>query len=132
MDFSGWLLAFLPRVLVAIIMILCIAYVTRFAPENRVALATAISFTGVGAGILISSSILPYLLKFGVEWAWAGSAFLDFLLLSWFMSWRGAPNLEVPPPRTIEKTKVIKQWMEISNCPSFIFYWANSSFYLLG
>ena len=83
-------------VLVAIIMILCIAYVTRFAPENRVALATSISFTGVGAGILISSSILPYLLKFGIEWAWTGSAFIGLLAtIVGLWSWRGAPNLEV-------------------------------------
>mgnify|MGYP001290995314 CR=1 FL=1 len=83
-------------VLVAIIMILCIAYVTRFAPENRVALATSISFTGVGAGILISSSILPYLLRFGLEWAWAGSAFIGLIAtIVGLWCWRGAPNLEV-------------------------------------
>ena len=83
-------------VLVAIIMILCIAYVTRFAPENRVALATSISFAGVGAGILISSSILPYLLKFGLQWAWAGSAFIGLVATTvGLWSWKGAPNLEV-------------------------------------
>ena len=83
-------------VLVAIIMILCIAYVTRFAPENRIALATAISFTGVGVGILISSSILPYLLKFGIEWAWTGSAFIGLLAtIVGLWSWRGAPNLSL-------------------------------------
>ena len=93
-------------VLVAIIMILCIAYVTRFAPENRVALATSISFTGVGAGILISSSILPYLLRFGLEWAWAGSAFIGLIAtIVGLWCWRGAPNLEV----SISLTNVTQQ-----------------------
>ena len=93
-------------VLVAIIMILCIAYVTRFAPENRVALATSISFTGVGAGILISSSILPYLLRFGLEWAWAGSAFIGLVAtIVGLWCWRGAPNLEV----SISLTNVSQQ-----------------------
>ena len=82
-------------VLVAIIMILCIAYVTKFAPRNRLALATSISFTGVGAGILISSSILPFLLKFGLEWAWAGSGFIGlFATIVGLWCWRDAPNLE--------------------------------------
>lgn len=82
-------------VLVAIIMILCIAYVTAVAPRNRLALATSISFTGVGAGILISSSILPHLLKFGLEWAWAGSAFIGLVAtIVGLWCWRGAPNLE--------------------------------------
>ena len=82
-------------VLVAIIMILCIAYVTKFAPRNRLALATSISFTGVGAGVLISSSILPFLLKFGLEWAWAGSAFIGLVAtIVGLWCWRGAPNLE--------------------------------------
>ena len=90
----------------AIIMILCIAYVTRFAPENRVALATSISFTGVGAGILISSSILPYLLRFGLEWAWAGSAFIGLIAtIVGLWCWRGAPNLEV----SISLTNVSQQ-----------------------
>ena len=93
-------------VLVAIIMILCIAYVTRFAPENRVALATSISFTGVGAGILISSSILPYLLRFGLEWVWAGSAFIGLITtIVGLWCWRGAPNLEV----SISLTNVSQQ-----------------------
>ena len=72
-------------------MILCIAYVTRFTQRIGL-LATTISFTGVGAGILISSSILPYLLKFGVEWAWAGA--VGFATILGFLVLEGAPNLE--------------------------------------
>ena len=55
-------------VLVAIIMILCIAYVTRFAPENRVALYIYQFYRGRSRYSNIVLNI-AYLLKFGVEWA---------------------------------------------------------------
>jgi MFS family permease len=46
-------------VIVAIIMILSIAYATRFAPKHRIALATSMGFMGVGLGIFFSSAVLP-------------------------------------------------------------------------
>tara|TARA_Y100000588_G_C14204410_1_gene903982 strand:+ start:159 stop:1001 length:843 start_codon:yes stop_codon:yes gene_type:complete len=76
-------------------MILCISYVTRYAPNERVAMATAISFTGVGVGILFSASILPHLLKYGVAWGWSGSALIGaFATFIGLWAWNGAPALE--------------------------------------
>lgn len=84
-------------ILVAVMMVLGIAYVTRFAPPERTALATSISFTGVGMGIFFSAAGLPWLLELGLAWAWGGSAVVGALgvgLGLW--AWSGAPRLEPP------------------------------------
>ena len=121
-------------VLVAIIMILCISYVTRFAPANKVALATSISFTGVGAGILFSSAILPQLLEFGLVWGWAGSAGIGVVAtLVGLWAWRGAPNLKHTSSSYLScRTQVINNWPKINNRSGVILYWPYSAFYLLG
>ncbi len=84
-------------IIVAVMMVLGIAYVTRFAPPGRTALATSISFTGVGMGIFFSAAGLPWLLELGLAWAWGGSAVVGTLgvgLGLW--AWSGAPRLEPP------------------------------------
>ena len=122
-------------VLVAIIMILCISYVTRFAPANKVALATSISFTGVGAGILFSSAILPQLLEFGLAWGWTGSAGIGVVAtLVGLWAWRGAPNLEhtsssypvVEPKLSItgQKLIIVQALFSIGLIPHSI-YWVD-------
>jgi predicted MFS family arabinose efflux permease len=98
---------FLVGVIVAIMMVLGIAYVTRFAPPGRTALATSIAFTGVGMGIFFSAAGLPWLLELGLAWAWGGSAMVGVLGAAMgFWAWAGAPRLEDPanaaadiPPR---------------------------------
>lgn len=83
-------------ILVAAIMILCISYVTRYAPRNKIAMATGISFTGVGMGIFFSAAILPHLLEYGVAWGWAGSASIGTLAtLVGLWAWHGAPSLYI-------------------------------------
>ena len=63
-------------IIVAIIMILSIAYVTRFAPKHRIALATSIGTMGVGLGIFFSSAVLPAFLAYGIIWGWISSAII--------------------------------------------------------
>jgi predicted MFS family arabinose efflux permease len=84
-------------VIVAVMMVLGISYVTRFAPPRRTALATSIAFTGVGMGIFFSAAGLPWLLERGLEWAWGGSAVVGaFGAAMGFWAWAGAPRLEEP------------------------------------
>lgn len=82
-------------VIVAVMMVLGIAYVTRYAPPGRTALATSIAFTGVGMGIFFSAAGLPWLLELGLAWAWGGSALVGaFGVTLGFWAWSGAPRLE--------------------------------------
>jgi predicted MFS family arabinose efflux permease len=84
-------------IIVAVMMILGVAYVTRFAPPGRTALATSIAFTGVGMGIFFSAAGLPWLLDHGLAWAWGGSAAVGALGTALgFWAWHGAPRLEAP------------------------------------
>lgn len=88
---------FLVGIIVAVMMVLGVAYVTRFAPPGRTALATSIAFTGVGMGIFFSAAGLPWLLELGLAWAWGGSAFVGLLGAAMgFWAWHGAPRLETP------------------------------------
>ena len=82
-------------IVVAVSMVLGISYVTRFAPPERVALATSIAFTGVGLGIFFSAAGLPWLLERGIAWAWGGAALVGAVGAAvGFWAWAGAPRLD--------------------------------------
>jgi MFS family permease len=84
-------------IIVAVMMILGISYVTRFAPRDRIAQATSIAFTGVGMGIFFSAAGLPWLLERGLAWAWGGSAVVGAVGTAvGLWAWAGAPRLEEP------------------------------------
>lgn len=87
----------------AVLMILSISYVTRMAPPGRTGQATAIAFTGVGIGILLSSIALPWLLERGLSWAWSGTATVGGLVLCvGLWAWNAAPALAPPGRITTE------------------------------
>ncbi|MGE3932714.1 MAG: YbfB/YjiJ family MFS transporter [Rhodospirillaceae bacterium] len=65
---------FLVGVAVAVMMIYALAVVTRAAPPARLGAATGIVFTGVGAGILLAGTLVPWLLETSLAAAWAGLA----------------------------------------------------------
>ena len=95
----AWLAAWrlLLGIIVAVMMILGVSYVTRYAPPGRIALATSIAFTGVGIGIFFSAAGLPWLLERGMAWGWGGSAVVGGLGAAvGFWAWSGAPRLETP------------------------------------
>ena len=52
--------------IVGVMMIYCLAIATRHAPPGKLGAATGIVYTGVGIGILLSGSLIPWLLKFGI------------------------------------------------------------------
>ena len=90
---ASWRL--LVGIVVAVMMILGISYVTRFAPPDRVARATSIAFSGVGLGIFFSAVGLPFLLEAGVAAGWAGAAAVGAVATGiGLWAWSGAPRLE--------------------------------------
>ena len=63
-------------------MIYCLAIATRFAPKGKLGAATGIVYTGVGIGIFLSGSLIPWLLSFSLAIAWLGIASIGFLAFS--------------------------------------------------
>jgi MFS family permease len=91
-------------IIVSIIMILSISYVTRFAPTNRIAIATSIGTMGVGIGIFFSAVILPTLLIYGIAWGWVGSAVIGALATCiGFWAWHKAPILNAADIKSIRQ-----------------------------
>gem|GEM_PF-353299 len=58
--------------IVGAMMIYCLAIATRFAPTGKLGAATGIVYTGVGIGILLSGSLVPWLLSHSLATAWTG------------------------------------------------------------
>lgn len=72
--------------LVGIMMIYCLAIATRFAPKGKLGAATGIVYTGVGIGIFLSGSLIPWLLSFSLAIAWLGIAsigLIAFMVAFW-------------------------------------------------
>ena len=59
---------------VGVMMIYCLAIATRYAPAGRLGAATGITYTGVGVGILLAGTLVPWLLDHGLAAAWTGIA----------------------------------------------------------
>ena len=57
-----------------LVMVQGLALTTAVAPDNQRPVATGLMLSGVGAGIFFSGILVPWLLKYGVFWAWAGIA----------------------------------------------------------
>ena len=89
LPWGFWWLVFwraLLGALVGIMMIYCLAIATRYAPTGKLGAATGIVYTGVGIGILLSGSLIPWLLSFSLAIAWMGIAFIGltaFLVAFW-------------------------------------------------
>ena len=64
-------------------------------PERR-GTASGVILTGVGLGIAASATLLPLLLKLGLQAAWLGLAALSAVLTA--LAWRQWPAGRVPPP----------------------------------
>ncbi|MEC8623006.1 MAG: YbfB/YjiJ family MFS transporter [Pseudomonadota bacterium] len=63
---------------VGVIMIYALSITTRFAPRGKLGLATSITYTGVGLGILLAGTAVPLLLQFSVSLAWFGISIAGF------------------------------------------------------
>ncbi|NQU70481.1 MAG: YbfB/YjiJ family MFS transporter [Rhodospirillales bacterium] len=97
----AWLVfwRFLVGVTVAIMMIYNLTIVTRHAPPGRLGTATGIVFTGVGVGILLSGTLIPALLTYGLAAAWTGLAVLGAAGVAiGFWGWGAADDMAPHEP----------------------------------
>lgn len=73
-----------------LIMVLGVSLTTDAAPPGRRAMAAGLMFSGVGVGIFFSGVLVPWLLAWGIVWAWAGIAVLGgFGVMLARLGWRG-------------------------------------------
>lgn len=78
---------------IGIMMIYALTIVTRAAPPQKLGIATAIVFAGVGVGILCAGTMIPFLLETSLMAAWSGIAFLGGLaVVVAFWGWRAGEN----------------------------------------
>ncbi|MFY8094949.1 MAG: YbfB/YjiJ family MFS transporter [Niveispirillum sp.] len=77
-----WLAAwrFLAGVAGAMLMILAAPVLMAQVPAERKPLVAGIVFSGIGAGVMVSGTLLPWLAGFGAANAWAGVGLLSLLL----------------------------------------------------
>lgn len=69
----------------AMLMILAAPVLMAQVPVDRKPLVAGIVFSGIGAGVMISGTLLPWLARFGAAAAWAGIGVLSLIvtLLAW-------------------------------------------------
>jgi predicted MFS family arabinose efflux permease len=100
----GWFFAWrlMSGVAGGAIMVLVAATVLPHVPGERKGLASGAVFLGLGLGIAASGTVVPLLLKFGLQATWIGLAALSAILTA--ASWRGWPTHNAPAaPRAAAK-----------------------------
>jgi predicted MFS family arabinose efflux permease len=92
----GWFFAWrlLSGVAGGAIMVLVAATVLPHVPGERKGLASGAVFLGLGLGIAASGTVVPLLMKFGLQATWIGLAALSAILTA--ASWRGWPTHQAP------------------------------------
>ncbi len=91
---------------IGIMMIYAVAIVTRSAPPEKLGLANAIVFCGVGVGILSAGTLIPWLLGSGLAAAWLGIAAMGAAaIVLAFWGWRPASALP-EPDRETERSEI--------------------------
>jgi predicted MFS family arabinose efflux permease len=80
-------------------MVLAAPTVLAHVPPSRRGLAGGLIFMGVGSGIIASGTLVPFLLRIGLQEAWLGLGALSLVLTA--IAWTGWPNNpppQLPPP----------------------------------
>lgn len=97
---------------VGVMMIYCLAIATRYAPPGKLGAAAGITYTGVGFGILLSGTLIPWLLDHGLAAAWTGVAFIGLTGAAiGFWGWQAAgPDTAAPKPKNGDRTERKLQW----------------------
>jgi predicted MFS family arabinose efflux permease len=104
--FFGWRV--LSGVSGGVLMVLVAPTILPHVPEARRGLAGGVIFAGVGAGIALSGTLVPLLLRGGLVWTWLGLGVLAVALAA--LAWGGWPPAEpvakrrarfVWPPRVL-------------------------------
>ncbi|MFV3074117.1 YbfB/YjiJ family MFS transporter [Niveispirillum fermenti] len=74
----------------AVLMILAAPALMAYVPAGDRPLVAGIVFSGLGVGVMISGTLLPWLAGFGVATAWAGLGLLSLLVTA--LAWRRWPT----------------------------------------
>ncbi|OYQ32376.1 hypothetical protein CHU95_16365 [Niveispirillum lacus] len=95
---TEWLAAwrFLAGIGGALLMILAAPVLMAQVPPDQRPLVAGIVFSGIGAGVMVSGTLLPWLAGGGAAWAWAGIGLLALLLT--IASWGHWPVTAHAPP----------------------------------
>ncbi len=97
----AWLGAwrFLAGVAGAMLMILAAPVLMAQVPVDKKPLVAGIVFSGIGAGVMVSGTLLPWLAGFGAASAWAGIGVLALLLTG--LVWTQWPPAPRPPTAVV-------------------------------
>ncbi len=98
---------------VAVLMIYSLSLVTTSVPGDKLGKATGVVFTGVGTGILMSGTLVPTLLDYGLAAAWAGLAVVGAIGVG--LGWWGLavareaaePETQAPPPWRRDSSRLV-------------------------
>lgn len=88
------------------LMVLAAPTVLPHVTASRRGLAGGAIFMGVGAGIAASGTLIPHLLRFGLQETWFGLGILSLLLSA--IAWNGWPHDGHAAPKPVEQTEVPK------------------------
>ena len=96
---------------VAVLMIYSLSLVTTSVPGDKLGKATGVVFTGVGTSILLSGTLVPTLMEFGLAAAWAGLAAVGAVgvVIGWWglalARETAEPETHAPPPWDWESSR---------------------------
>ncbi|MBT3333656.1 MAG: YbfB/YjiJ family MFS transporter [Rhodospirillaceae bacterium] len=85
-----------------ILMVLAAPTVLPFVPSHQQGLAGGVIMTGVGLGIAISGTVVPFTLELGLMETWLILGLLSLLLTA--LSWDGWPTAKVVAEKTNQKS----------------------------
>jgi predicted MFS family arabinose efflux permease len=100
--FFGW--RFAAGLAGGVMMVIAAPTVLSHVPASRRGLASGLIFMGVGVGTVASGTLIPFLLKIGLEETWFSLGALSLALTA--LAWTGWPESPPPPVAAAEHTHV--------------------------
>lgn len=97
---------FLAGVAGALLIILAAPTLMAHVPAQKKPLVAGIVFSGIGAGVMVSGTVLPWLAGVGAAVAWAGIGLLSLLLtgLAWAQWPPVGPSVPASPPAGLNRS----------------------------
>lgn len=93
----------------ALLIILAAPTLMAQVPVEKKPLVAGIVFSGIGAGVMVSGTMLPWLAGFGAALAWAGIGLLSLLLTG--LAWTQWPTALQPAPISVPVGRSWPLWL---------------------